>query len=128
MFWLIFDWFFDQCFDWFVISALIFWLMCKLWWMMFDWDWVRALRNEVNWYSAVHCKNDLIDLDWEAWDDLIKWKLLYAQCYTHEVWFQTLLQSSSRNTDVFFKRRIIIIEYFINSSRFSLVLKINMNF
>ena len=72
-FWLIFT------------DVLIFWSTCELQWTTFDWDWARTSMNEVNWHSAVHCKNDLIDLDWEVQDDLIEWKLLYTQCYTHKV-------------------------------------------
>ena len=52
-------------------------------------DWARIVMNEVNWHSAAHCKNDLIDLDWEACDDSIEQKLLHVQYYAHEAWFQT---------------------------------------
>ena len=31
-----------------------------------DWDWVRASMNEINWHSAAHCENDVIDLNYEA--------------------------------------------------------------
>ena len=108
-FWLFFDWFLDQCFDWF---DQCFDILTDVQAAMnnVDWDWARIMMNEVNWHSAVHCKNNLIDLDWEAWDDLIEQKLLYTQHYAHEVQLQILLQSSSRNVNVLFERRIVVTE------------------
>lgn len=93
-----------------------------------DWDWIRAVMNKVNWHSAVHCKNNLIDLDWEVWDDSIEWKSLYIQHYTHKAWFWTSSAEQSRNTDIFFERRIIVTEHSICSFRFSLKLKMNIKF
>ena len=120
-FWLIF-W---SMFDWLDQHFLI--ILTDMWAAMndIDWDWIRIMMNKVNWYSAVHCKNDLIDLDWEAYNDLIKQKLLYAQYYAHEAWFWTFQTKWSRNANVFFERRIVVTECSISSSRFSLELKAN---
>ena len=98
---------------WLIFISVLIDILTSLWAAIndVDWDWVRAVMNEVNWYSAVHCKNDLIDLDWEVWDDLIEQKLLYAQHYTHEIWSQTFLQSDSRDTNIFFERKIIVTEH-----------------
>ena len=117
---IVFNWF-DWCF-------LI--ILTDVWAAMnnVDWDWVRIMMNKVNWHSAVHCKNDLIDLDWEVWNDSIEQKSLYIQHYTYKAWFWTLLWSSSRNTDILFKRRIVVTEHFTNSSRFDLELKTDMKF
>ena len=76
----------------------------------------------------MHYKNNLIDLDWEVYNDLIEQKLLYAQYYAHEVWFWTFQMKWSRNTNVLFERKIIITEYFTDSSRFDLEFKTNMKF
>ena len=93
-----------------------------------DWDWARVTMNKVNWYSAAHCKNDLIGLGWEACDDLIEWKLLYTQHYAHEAWSWTSQTEWSRNMNVLFERRIVVTECSISSSRFNLELKANMKF
>ena len=105
-------------------------ILTSMWAVMnnIDWDWVRVMMNEVNWHSAVHCKNDLIDLNWDAHDDLIKWKLLYIQCYAHEAQLQTFQAEQSRDTDIFFERRIIVTECSSDSSRFSLESKANTEF
>ena len=75
-----------------------------------DWDWVRVTMNEANWHSAVHCKNDLIDLDWEAHDDLIEQKLLYIQHYTHKAQLWTSQTKQNRNMNILFERKIIVTE------------------
>ena len=41
---------------------------------------------------------------------------------------ELLRQSSSRNTDVFFERRIVVTEHFTDSSRFDLELKTDTKF
>ena len=94
---------------WLIFISILIDILAGLWAAMNDvgWDWARAVMNEVNWHSAVHCKDNLIGL---GWDDLIKQKLLYAQHYAHEVWFWTSLQSDSRNTNILFERRIVVTE------------------
>ena len=115
-FWLICYWCFDILTDvWAVMNDI-------------DWDWVRTVMNEVNWHSAVHCKNDLIDLDWEVCDDLIEWKLLYTQHYAHKAQLWTLQIKWSRNMNVLFEKKIIVTECFINNSRFDLEFKTDMKF
>ena len=51
---------------------------------------------------------------------------MYVQHYAHEAQFQTLQTKQSRDADVLFERRIVVTEYSISSSRFSLELKVNM--
>ena len=41
---------------------------------------------------------------------------------------ELLRQSSSRDTDIIFERRIVVTEHFISSSRFDLELKMNTKF
>ena len=128
MFWLIFNWLFNQHFDWFVTDVLI--ILTGVWAVMnnIDWDWIRAVMNEVNWYSAAHCKNNLIDLNWKVWNDSIEQKLLYIQYYAHEAWLWTSQAKQSRDTDILFERKIVVTECSISSSRFSLELKANTEF
>jgi len=90
-----------------------------------DWDWTRIMMNKANWHWAAHCKNDLTDLGWEACDDLIEQKLLYAQHHTYEAWLQAFYRVNSRNADIFFERRIVVTECSTDNSRFSLVPKMN---
>ena len=90
------------------------------------WDWARVTMNKVNWHSAAHCKNNLISLGWEACDDLIEQKSLYAQHYTCEAQLQISQTEQSKNTDIFFEKRIIVTECSTDSSRFNLEFKMNM--
>ena len=57
-----------------------------------DWDWIRTLRNEINWHWAVHCENDIIDSNYEAYNDLIEQKLLNTQHYNTD-WTEWIVET-----------------------------------
>ena len=76
-----------------------------------DWDWVRVSRNKINWYWAVHCENDVIDLNYEVYNDLTEWKSLNTQHYDTD-WTEQIIKTQM----FFFERRIIVTEFTIESS------------
>ena len=71
-----------------------------------DWDWVRILMNEINWHWTAHYENDVINSDYEVHDNLTEWKLLNVQCYR-------LNKMKNKNMNIFFEKKIIIIEFMI---------------
>ena len=75
------------------------------------WDWVRTLKNKINWHWAVHCENDVIDLNYETCDNLTEWKLLNTQHYDTD-WTEQIIKTQM----FFFERRIIVTEFTIESS------------
>ena len=76
-----------------------------------DWNWARILMNEINWHSAVHCENDVINLNYKVWKNLIEWKSLNAQCYNTD-WTEQIVEMWM----FLFERRIIVTEFMIESS------------
>ena len=76
-----------------------------------DWDWARALRNEINWYWAMYYENNMIDLNYEAHNDLTEQKLLNIQYYNTN-WTEWIVKTQT----FLFERRIIVTEFMIESS------------
>ena len=97
---------------WLIFTDILIDILISLWAAMND-IWLR-LGQSPNKQSQLRLSCTLLEqFDWSrlwSWDDLTEWKSLSVQCYAHEVQLWILEWSASRNTSIFFERRIVVTE------------------